>query len=34
MIVQFFGKRKEGMGEREDWRGLLADLPRPDSAAA
>jgi putative hemin transport protein len=34
MIIQFFGKRKEGMVERADWREILANLPRPDSAAA
>ena len=34
MIVQFFGKRKEGKVERDDWREILANLPRPDSAAA
>ncbi|MBA9082509.1 MULTISPECIES: hemin-degrading factor [Bartonella] len=27
MIVQFFGLRKEGQKEREDWRSLLNDLP-------
>ena len=25
MIVQFFGKRKPGIPEREDWRTLVAD---------
>ena len=34
MIIQFFGKRKEGMDERTDWREILNGLPRPDSAAA
>ena len=34
MIIQFFGKRKEGMVERTDWREILDSLPRPDSAAA
>ena len=34
MIVQVFGKRKEGMSERADWREILDGLPRPDSAAA
>lgn len=34
MIVQFFGKRKEGKVERDDWREILANLPRPDSVAA
>ncbi|EJF90614.1 hemin-degrading factor [Bartonella tamiae] len=27
MIIQFFGERKEGTGEREDWRSLLSTLP-------
>ncbi|EJF98719.1 hypothetical protein MEI_00289 [Bartonella vinsonii subsp. arupensis Pm136co] len=27
MIVQFFGMRKEGQKEREDWRSLLNSLP-------
>ncbi|GAA4659938.1 hemin-degrading factor [Bartonella pachyuromydis] len=27
MIVQFFGMRKEGQKEREDWRSLLDSLP-------
>lgn len=27
MIVQFFGLRKEGQKEREDWRSLLNNLP-------
>jgi putative hemin transport protein len=34
MIIQFFGKRKEGMVERTDWREILDGLPRPDSVAA
>ena len=25
MIVQFFGKRKPGIPEREDWRTLVAE---------
>jgi putative hemin transport protein len=28
LIVQFFGKRKEGSAEREDWRFLVEGLPR------
>ena len=28
MIIQFFGKRQEGEGEREDWRVLAENLPR------
>lgn len=35
MIIQFFGKRHEGQGEREDWRFLAENLPRlPQSSAA
>lgn len=34
MVIQFFGKRKEGMAERTDWREILETLPRPDSVAA
>ncbi|TBR36649.1 MULTISPECIES: hemin-degrading factor [Dyella] len=29
-IVQFFGKRKPGIPEREDWRVLVASLPRAE----
>ena len=28
LIIQFFGKRKEGAFERDDWRGLVENLPR------
>ncbi len=28
MIIQFFGKRHEGEGERADWRALAENLPR------
>ena len=28
MIIQFFGKRQEGEGERADWRFLAENLPR------
>ncbi|WP_455477652.1 hemin-degrading factor [Bartonella sp. B41] len=28
MIIQFFGLRKEGQKELEDWRSLLSNLPR------
>ncbi|MBB3236525.1 hemin-degrading factor [Phyllobacterium endophyticum] len=28
MIIQFFGKRHEGSGERQDWRQLVEALPR------
>jgi putative hemin transport protein len=35
MIIQFFGKRHEGEGERGDWRFLAENLPRiPRSTAA
>lgn len=35
MIIQFFGKRKEGATERDDWRNLVEGLPRgPRSTAA
>jgi putative hemin transport protein len=34
MIIQFFGKRHEGSGEREDWRTLVEGLPRLMRAAA
>lgn len=27
MIIQFFGKRKEGQSERDDWRSLVEGLP-------
>lgn len=34
MIVQFFGKRKEGQDEREEWRFLVENLPRVDTPVA
>jgi putative hemin transport protein len=34
MIIQFFGKRGEGVREREDWRDLAERLPRIPSHAA
>lgn len=34
MIIQFFGKRHEGSGERSDWRRLIEGLPRLMRAAA
>lgn len=35
LIMQFFGKRKEGAFEREDWRSLVEGLPTtPRSSAA
>ncbi|WP_265517977.1 hemin-degrading factor [Nitratireductor luteus] len=34
LIIQFFGKRHEGEGEREDWRFLIEHLPRVPRATA
>ncbi|MBX4866424.1 hemin-degrading factor [Rhizobium bangladeshense] len=34
MIIQFFGKRKEGVGERAEWREIMENLPRTASVAA
>ncbi|MBE1206676.1 hemin-degrading factor [Aminobacter carboxidus] len=34
MIIQFFGKRKEGHDERADWRGLVEALPVVQQNAA
>ncbi|CAN7675338.1 hemin-degrading factor [Mesorhizobium amorphae] len=34
MIIQFFGKRHEGEGERDDWRFLAENLPRIPSPTA
>lgn len=34
MIIQFFGKRHEGEGERSDWRSLAETLPRLASTTA
>ena len=35
MIIQFFGKRKEGQGERDDWRLIATTCPCcPRSSAA
>lgn len=34
MIIQFFGKRKEGTDERGDWREIMENLPRVASVAA
>jgi len=35
LIIQFFGKRKEGEDERSDWRLIAENLPRiPRSSAA
>ncbi|MBB4064824.1 hemin-degrading factor [Gellertiella hungarica] len=34
MVIQFFGKRKEGMSELNSWRALAEGLPRSGSMAA
>jgi putative hemin transport protein len=34
MIIQFFGKRKEGQDELADWRFLMDNLPRVANASA
>jgi putative hemin transport protein len=34
MIIQFFGKRKEGFDERPDWRAILESLTRADASVA
>ncbi|WP_183699156.1 ChuX/HutX family heme-like substrate-binding protein [Rhizobium sp. BK049] len=34
MIIQFFGKRKEGTDERAEWREIMENLPRAASVAA
>ncbi|KQS84736.1 MULTISPECIES: hemin-degrading factor [unclassified Rhizobium] len=34
MVVQFFGKRKEGNAERDDWRTIMENLARLDITAA
>jgi len=34
MIIQFFGKRKEGHDERQEWRGIVEALPKADTSAA
>jgi putative hemin transport protein len=34
MVIQFFGKRKEGFAERPEWRNLVETLPRLNSIAA
>lgn len=33
LIIQFFGKRKEGQDEREEWRFIAENLPRVPAAA-
>jgi len=34
MVIQFFGKRKEGFAERPEWRLLVEGLPRLNTIAA
>ncbi|TCQ10378.1 putative hemin transport protein [Rhizobium sp. PP-F2F-G36] len=34
MVIQFFGKRKEGVAEREEWRSIMEALPRLDLTVA
>jgi putative hemin transport protein len=34
MIIQFFGKRKEGFDERSDWRAIIEALPKAGTSAA
>lgn len=34
MIIQFFGKRKEGFDERPDWRAILESLTRSGASVA
>jgi putative hemin transport protein len=34
MIIQFFGKREEGVAERDTWRTLVEGLPRLSQSAA
>ncbi|MET0358015.1 MAG: ChuX/HutX family heme-like substrate-binding protein, partial [Pararhizobium sp.] len=34
MVIQFFGKRKEGVAEREEWRAIMEALPRLDLTVA
>lgn len=34
LIIQFFGKRREGEDERADWRALVENLPRIGAPAA
>jgi putative hemin transport protein len=33
-FVQFFGERKPGKSEREDWREMVAALPRTEASEA
>lgn len=34
MIIQFFGKRKEGLAERPEWRSIAEGLPRLETTVA
>jgi putative hemin transport protein len=34
MIIQFFGKRKEGVAEREEWRAIMEALPKAGTSVA
>lgn len=34
MIIQFFGKRKEGSAELDSWRGIIENLARADASVA
>ena len=34
MIIQFFGKRKEGNAEMAEWRALVEALPTTNAAEA
>jgi putative hemin transport protein len=34
MIIQFFGKRKEGFDERRDWREIIENLPKAAASIA
>lgn len=34
MIIQFFGKRKEGFDERRDWRAIIENLTRAGASVA
>jgi putative hemin transport protein len=34
MVIQFFGKRKEGVAEREEWRAIMEGLTPLDVTVA
>ncbi|TCR91919.1 ChuX/HutX family heme-like substrate-binding protein [Rhizobium sp. BK376] len=34
MIIQFFGKRKEGVAERDEWRAIIEALPKAGTSVA